>query len=296
MVLNQDYIFWVTHAQICAIDLHFKASTRVLDTGMGSIAAVAGVNGQDTLFVVAFLNGSLAVYDAVACTKVWETLEDQRLQDGDGVPLTVRAVVANDSYIVAVTDHSLHLIPYATTISAESPWMKQFDLQLNYVALDGSHVLLHQHDALSISRYHQGDLIKEYISDTESFITSIAYDLDFVPTSFSAAGADFGQHKTVLAGRADGSVDIWFWDDSSPPLTTAKPVRTMKPDFKADPMRVTALAMSDILLFVGYLDGCIQAFDLLTGQLVRIFNDQSTPRHALRQVLLGQADERRYGC
>lgn len=37
-------------------------------------------------------------------------------------------------------------------------------------------------------------------------------------------------------------------------------------------------------------DGMIRAYDILSGRLVRIFNERSAPRQALRHILAGQAD------
>lgn len=37
-------------------------------------------------------------------------------------------------------------------------------------------------------------------------------------------------------------------------------------------------------------DGTVRAYDILSGRLVRIFNERSAPRQALRHILAGQAD------
>ena len=35
----------------------------------------------------------------------------------------------------------------------------------------------------------------------------------------------------------------------------------------------------------------LRAYDLLSGRLIRAFNERSAPRHAMRQLVLGQVDE-----
>lgn len=294
-VSNPEYIFWATHMQICAIDLSFKSSTRLLDQSMGSIAALAAVQGrgQHALLAVAFLSGRLAVYDAVACSKVWQTSEEQRLMDEDQVPLTVKAVVANAHHLVAATEHGLYFFTYHPQHEAKSQWNVRLEGRLNYVALESSDVLVHEHEEPSLKRFAQGQLVKRYASNSDRAITAVTYDFAFPPNKTSPYTTDFGHQKFLAAGRADGSVDVWLWNAEDAGHGSIQPARTFHPDSKQDEMRVTALACSDILLFAGYLDGSIRAYDFLTGQIVRVFNEQSTPRHALRQVLQGMTDDRR---
>lgn len=292
---NPEYIFWATHAQICVIDFTLKASTRVLDERMGSISALSGVHGPDhrAQVAVAFMNGHLAIYDARLSDKVWSTSEVQRLVDEDDVPLTAKGIVANGHYVAAATEHSIHVMPTQQTLSETSHWEMLLDNSINFLALDRGHVLLHEHDSSRISRYAEGRLLARYLSTADLPITAITYDFDFSPSSASVK--EFGQNKFIAAGHADGSVDVWLWDD--PAVETrhqVAPVRHLRPVFHHDEMRVTALATSDLLLFAGYVDGSIRAFDLLGGHVVRVFNEQSTPRLVLRQVLAGQADERRW--
>lgn len=297
IVSNSEYVFWATHLRIECTNFNFKNTVFSLHGVGGPFAALATIQGSDqhSLLAIAFLNGRLAIHDVVTSTKIWETSDQERLmRQNDQFPLTVKALVANENYIVAATEHSLHVFQHALSDTSSSSWSVQLEGRLNYVALDGENVLVHEHGEPVITRWSQGRRMKTYDSiNSQQPITAITYDFKFPSSKTGYVEKDFGQQKYVAAGRADGTVDIWMWDADANSSLSVQPVRTLLPAFKQDEMRVTALACSDILLFAGYLDGSIRAFDLLSSQLVRVFNEQSTPKHALRQVLQGLADDRR---
>ena len=112
--------------------------------------------------------------------------------------------------------------------------------------------------------------------------------------------ARFTEQKFVCAGTASGGIGVWEWAAAAPYDAAAQ--RAWQPrgtplaaDAQAAPALVlaghtnaiTALDITPALLFAGCEDGTVKALDVLTGHVVRVFNERTARRQPARLLASG---------
>ena len=118
----------------------------------------------------------------------------------------------------------------------------------------------------------------------KSTITILRPDFDVVHPKGSIGL--YAERRFVCAGTSEGKVIIWDWD--------ATPDRE-----KADAWCIldghhtiiTAIDVTAHVVVIGCSDGTIKAFDPLTGQHIRTFNDRTATRHPARMLAAGELTE-----
>ncbi|KAI3627259.1 hypothetical protein CBS14141_001260 [Malassezia furfur] len=164
--------------------------------------------------------------------------------------------------------------------------------------------LVHTHGARVFVRYdvplHDGAVRTTVFGAPHiSPLTAVRADFDVrdvraaLPASLVARqrAARFTERKFVVAGTASGGIGVWEWDAGAPYDAAAQSVwqATRTPqlaDAQAAPALVlaghtnaiTALDMTPALLLAGCEDGTVKALDLLTGHVVRTFNERTARR------------------
>lgn len=128
-------------------------------------------------------------------------------------------------------------------------------------------------------------------------ITALEVDLADTPTAEKTGLDAFGTAPFVVAGDALGRVHIFAWDAEPDAHGLVGPRVQLQSAGTAT--KVTALAITELLVFVGGVDGVVRAYDPLTPALgpVRLFRERSAGRHAARVLGAGQAtpeQEQRY--
>ncbi len=83
----------------------------------------------------------------------------------------------------------------------------------------------------------------------------------------------FGTKKYVIAGDLHGRTYVWPWNVSSKHVHPSKQLQGMT-------SKVTVISITDLLVFVGNVDGVIRAYDPLTSRLVKNF--QRVQRRAIQ--------------
>ncbi|KAK4046844.1 hypothetical protein OIO90_006420 [Microbotryomycetes sp. JL221] len=98
----------------------------------------------------------------------------------------------------------------------------------------------------------------------------------------------FGERPYVIAGDAHGRTFIWNWS-AAYDAASKEPIlpQRMIQGFET---RVTALAVTEAIVFVGGLDGTVRCYDILTSTLLRTFKDRSAPRLPSRMLAQGLMD------
>ncbi|SGY29304.1 BQ5605_C002g01039 [Microbotryum silenes-dioicae] len=104
-------------------------------------------------------------------------------------------------------------------------------------------------------------------------------------TQQPGGSSSFGRRKYVVAGDASGRVHTWDWDVDSTDAKVDPHQTTLTSD-----SRVTALEVTEAMIFVGSLDGTVRCYDALTRSLLRTFKDRTAPRMPARMLAAGQID------
>lgn len=141
-------------------------------------------------------------------------------------------------------------------------------------------------------------------------LTSVRCDFDVRSKPLALPGpmrarlraARLQERKFVCAGTASGGIGVWEWDatgelfdpevqpawQSEPVLVS--PERQVRPAHVYDGHHnaVTALACTPSLILAGCEDGTIKALDVLSGTLVRVFNERTAKRHPARMLAAGE--------
>jgi len=175
-------------------------------------------------------------------------------------------------------------------------------------------LLVHYRGACVFWRYNvdaQGAVLSTvYGAPHISPITSLRCDFDVrskplaLPEPMRARhrAARLQERKFVCAGTALGGIGVWEWDAPGeafdaeaqrawqPEPAPASPERQVRPAHVYDGHHnaVTALASTPSLILAGCEDGTIKAFDVLSGTLVRVFNDRAAKRHPARMLAAGE--------
>ena len=141
--------------------------------------------------------------------------------------------------------------------------------------------------------------IKYGVADAAEFgpITALAVEWADLPTADRTGLDAFGTSPFVVVGDALGRVQIFPWD--AEPDAHGLVGSRAQLQSAGSAIKVTALAITELLVFVGGLDGVVRAYDPLTPALgpVRLFRERSAGRHAARVLGAGQAtaeQEQRY--
>lgn len=174
--------------------------------------------------------------------------------------------------------------------------------------------LVHTHGARVFVRYdvplHDGAVRTTVFGAPHiTPLTAVRADFDVrdvraaLPASLVARqrAARFTERKFVVAGTASGGIGVWEWDAGAPYDAAAQSVwqATRTPqlaDAQAAPALVlaghtnaiTALDMTPALLLAGCEDGTVKALDLLTGHVVRTFNERTARRLPARLLAAGE--------
>ena len=142
--------------------------------------------------------------------------------------------------------------------------------------------------------------IKYGFADPAQFgpITALVADWADAPTADKTGLDAFGTSPFVVVGDALGRVHVFPWDAEPDAHGFVGPRAQLQSAGMAT--KVTSLAVTELLVFVGGLDGVVRAYDPLTPALgpVRLFRERSAGRHAARVLGAGQAtaeQEQRYG-
>ncbi|KAK4049923.1 hypothetical protein OIV83_003747 [Microbotryomycetes sp. JL201] len=110
--------------------------------------------------------------------------------------------------------------------------------------------------------------------------------------SLDSSTPSFGHRPFVVGGDAHGRTFIWDWLADEPSEAGIIVPHRMIQGFES---RVTALAVTEAVVFVGSLDGTVRCFDILTSTLLRTFKDRAAPRLPSRMLAQGLiADEDRW--
>lgn len=141
-------------------------------------------------------------------------------------------------------------------------------------------------------------------------ITSLRCDFDVrskplalpEPMRARLRAARLQERKFVCAGTASGGIGVWEWDAPGeafdpeaqrtwqPEPALVSPERQVRPAHVYDGHHnaVTALACTPSLILAGCEDGTIKALDVLSGTLVRVFNERAAKRHPARMLAAGE--------
>ncbi|SCV73115.1 BQ2448_7040 [Microbotryum intermedium] len=103
--------------------------------------------------------------------------------------------------------------------------------------------------------------------------------------SLLQGSSSFGRRKFVVAGDASGCVHAWDWD-----VNATEPNVDAHRTVPTSDSRVTALELTEAMLFVGSLDGTVRCYDSLTSSLLRTLKDRTAPRMPARMLAAGQID------
>ncbi|PWN26297.1 WD40 repeat-like protein [Jaminaea rosea] len=95
---------------------------------------------------------------------------------------------------------------------------------------------------------------------------------------------EFAERRFVLAGTDDGKLLAWHLPSGPSPPSSISPSFALL----AHHTPLTTLDLSPHLVAVGCSDGTIKAFDSLTGQLIRTWNDRTATRHPARMLAAGE--------
>jgi WD40 repeat protein len=268
-------------------------------------SALARTGAADVpLAAAASADGSICVYDSRTADTVWVLDESARLLDQDGILLRISHLCA--------TSCSVCIGSQRGTVCSIA-----FNQQMTSLDTESSSAVLHL-EALSDTEalfalvgesgiWHSN--ISGGATRRQNYKLSTSTDITVVKTVFKRsreASEELGVRDVVAAGCADGSVAMWFYSS----VTNGQEVFPVRMLHAGDAgLRVTALEIANFAVFAGRyvshgvcqprlirysLDGSIRVYDPVSGHLLRALNERSSPRHAMRLVEQGMADERRY--
>ncbi|KAM0786263.1 hypothetical protein ACM66B_007062 [Microbotryomycetes sp. NB124-2] len=134
---------------------------------------------------------------------------------------------------------------------------------------------------------YEGRVVSVTVNGTTTPLTeTLPESSSFDTIATIAHGCNFGERPFVVAGDAHGRTFIWDWLENSDDGGVVAP-RRMIQGFES---RVTALAITEAVVFVGGLDGTVRCFDILTSTLLRTFKDRTAPRLPSRMLAQGLID------
>jgi hypothetical protein len=119
-----------------------------------------------------------------------------------------------------------------------------------------------------------------FTTPDKSTITTLRPDFEVVHPKGSIGL--FAERRFVCAGTSEGKVIIWDWDTPAQERADAWCI------LDGHHTVITAIDVTAHVVVIGCSDGTIKAFDPLTGQHIRTFNDRTATRHPARMLAAGE--------